>query len=165
MAGARERAGVLGTLADNCPENFRGPWLLISAEMARSRGDVAEAVRHADQAVRLARETDNRQLEALANEVGARIRLGAGDEREAVPLLTEAIRCYTEWGAVVKARDLEDCYSSLLGDRVSGPADRWVPGDSVRSRRCLVSLDMAICVEASTQLSPSKSSSTICYAS
>ena len=132
----------LGTLAENCPENFRGPWLLISAEMARSRGDVAEAVRHADEAVRLARETDNRQLEALANEVGARIRLGRGDEREAVPLLTEAIRCYTEWGAVG-----EGCASRIATPACSGTA-RVVPPTGGRRVTAFdptmrVSLDMA----------------------
>ncbi len=110
----------LRSLAENCPENYRCFWLLLSAEMNRISSQYDEAVRLCHEAVAYARQTDNLQQEALANELSARAALAHADEAErgrAVAFLREAHRCYAAWGAAVKVHQMEEKYGELLARR------------------------------------------------
>jgi hypothetical protein len=70
LAGAQES---FRELADNSPENFRCAWLLLSAETKRLAVRHDEAGRSYEEAVAYARQTDNLQLEALGNELAAKM--------------------------------------------------------------------------------------------
>jgi transcriptional regulator with GAF, ATPase, and Fis domain len=104
----------LRVLADNCPENFRCFWLLLSAEMKRVSSQLDEAERSSKAAIAYARQTDNLQQQALANELCARTFLARSGESAAVPFLIEARRCYAAWGAAVKVQQMDRKYGHLL---------------------------------------------------
>ena len=107
----------LKELADNCPENFRCFWLLVSAEMARIAAKDEEAAQLCEEAIAYARQTDNLQQEAVANELCGKIRLARQDESGAADCLREARRAYAAWGASTKVRLLEDKYRHLLAEQ------------------------------------------------
>ncbi len=104
--------GSLQLLAENCPENFRCFFLLLSAEMESIEGGALEALALCEEAIRYARQTDSLQHEALAHELGGRAWLPR-NERVAAVYLGEARRCYRAWGAAAKVRQLEERYPPL----------------------------------------------------
>jgi len=106
-------------LADNCPENFRCAWLLLSAEAKRIALQHDAAGRLYEEAVAYARQTDNLQLEALANELAAKSLLRRGQDALAAAFMNEAYRCYATWGAATKVADLKERYGRLLAMRPS----------------------------------------------
>jgi predicted ATPase/transcriptional regulator with GAF, ATPase, and Fis domain len=114
---ASERS--LGVLADNCPENYRCFWLLLSGEMKRIAGEQEEAERLCRAAVAYAVQTGNLQMEALGNELCA---LACSPDR-APAFLLEARRCYEEWGALSKVLQLERKYGDCLTARGFGVRD------------------------------------------
>ena len=116
LAAARES---LRELADNCPENFRCAWLLLSAEWERIAGQHDVAARLYEDALAYARQTDNLQLEALANELAARLSLRRGQDALAAAFVSEACRCYAAWGASTKVAHLKEHYGRLLATRPS----------------------------------------------
>lgn len=109
---ASERS--LRVLADNCPENYRCFWLLLSAEMKRVSSGHEEAERLCRAAIAYAREIGNLQQEALANELAARASEARAGESAAVPFLREARRCYALWGAFAKVQQMDRKYGHLL---------------------------------------------------
>jgi predicted ATPase/transcriptional regulator with GAF, ATPase, and Fis domain len=117
-ASCRERLqaahDTLAALAEQCPENFRGFWLLLAAEQRRLDGRAAEATRLCEDAVAFARVTGNIQIEALASERCARLWLARGHESVAAGFLRQAHRAYGEWGAAIKVRQLEDAYGQII---------------------------------------------------
>ncbi|HSD29139.1 MAG TPA: sigma 54-interacting transcriptional regulator, partial [Vicinamibacteria bacterium] len=119
LLAAREQ---LRTLAENCPENFRCYHLLLDAEMNRVEGRDAEALDLFDEAIREARRTESLQNEALAQELCGRMWLGRGNETAAAAHLAQARRCYLEWGAVVKVRQLEERHPWLRPSEEEGGA-------------------------------------------
>lgn len=104
--------------ADNSPENFLHPYLLLSAEMARVTGDAPEAVELYEQAIQSAAETGFIQNQALANELCAKFWLQRNLEKIARVFMTEAVYQYRQWGASAKSKDLEEKYPELLAKRV-----------------------------------------------
>ena len=106
-------------LADNCPENFRCAWLLLSAETKRIALQHEVAGRLYEEAVAYARQTDNLQLEALANELAAKLSLRRGQDALAAAFMCEAYRCYAMWGAATKVAHLKEHYGRLLSTRRS----------------------------------------------
>ncbi len=122
--GASQRS--LGLLADNCPENYRCFYLLLSAEMKRISSEYEEAERLCKEAIAYARVTDNLQQEALANELCARSLL-ARSSPSAATFLIEAHRCYAGWGSSVKVQQMEEKYGQLLAARPSLPAAEHLP--------------------------------------
>ncbi len=110
LASARDNLGVL---ADNCPENYRCFALILDAELKRLDGRSLEAIELFDDAIRYARQTDNVQQEALAQELAGRLWLRRGNERVAADYLAEARRSYAAWGAAAKVGQLEQLYPWL----------------------------------------------------
>jgi len=116
-AAADERATYLeemekarasfAVLAENCPENFRCQWLLLSAEIERIAGRPVTALDLYERAIRYAGETSMLQDQALASELYARFWLERGHARVAAPFLAEARDAYARWGAMAKVSDLE----------------------------------------------------------
>jgi hypothetical protein len=118
-------------LAGNCPENFRGWWLLLSAEIARAEGRLSAAAASCRDAVAHARETGSLQVEALACEAGAKALAATGVSDAAGALLNDAHRLYATWGALAKVHDLERRHSRWF-QRLHPPAaetsEAGVPG-------------------------------------
>jgi predicted ATPase/transcriptional regulator with GAF, ATPase, and Fis domain len=104
---------ALAALAENCPENFRCFWLLLGAERERREERPERAFELYDEALRQARAADSLQMEALANELCGRLWQARGHEKVAGVYLGEARRCYREWGALAKVRQLEERYPWL----------------------------------------------------
>jgi predicted ATPase/GAF domain-containing protein len=104
---------AVAPLADSCPENFRCFWLLLDAEVKRADERSDEALATYEEAIRYGQRTDSLQNEALANELCGSLWRHRGNERVAAVYLGEARRCYAEWGAVAKVRQLDVRYPWL----------------------------------------------------
>ena len=109
LAASRESLRIL---AENCPQNYRCFWLLLSAEIDRLSGATDEAERQGREAIAYAREIDNVQQEAIAFERCAKTVRGRSIEA-ADDLVAGAHRCYGRWGAAAKVRQLEARYPQL----------------------------------------------------
>jgi predicted ATPase/transcriptional regulator with GAF, ATPase, and Fis domain len=133
----------LRALADNCPENFRCPSLLLGAEIERLAGRTAEGAGLLEQAVAFARETGSLQHEALAHELLAKLWLGRGDEARAAAAAKEARRAYAAWGAAAKVKDLEARYARWLRPlEPAAAASGWAHLDvatALKAARAIVS--------------------------
>jgi predicted ATPase/GAF domain-containing protein/tRNA A-37 threonylcarbamoyl transferase component Bud32 len=100
--------------AENCPDNFQAPYLLVNAEYQRIVGDELAAMEGYDQAIRSAQKYGLIQLTALANEIAAGFWLKKGKNKFAQLYLIEAHYAYQQWGAVAKVKDLEAKYPELV---------------------------------------------------
>jgi predicted ATPase/signal transduction histidine kinase len=103
--------------ADNYPPTFSDKHALVSAELARIEGRDADAMRLYEQAIQLAREHSFVQNEGIAHEVAARFYAARGVETFAHAYLRDARRCYYQWGAFGKVRQLDERYPSLYEER------------------------------------------------
>jgi transcriptional regulator with GAF, ATPase, and Fis domain len=100
--------------ADNAPENFRAQSLIVSAEIARVRGSDAEALDLFGSALDVATRQECPRELALADELLARFWNQRGDPTVASLFLRAAFDRYVKWGAMAKARQLEEKYPHLL---------------------------------------------------
>jgi hypothetical protein len=135
-------------LADNCPENYRCFWLLLSGEMKRVQAQPVEAETSCKAAIAYARETDNLQQEALASELCARACLAHSGESAAVPFWIEARRCYAAWGAVVKVQQMDRKYGHLLATRPTLAIQERPPSHESATGAEEASLDIATVLSA-----------------
>src|SRR5436190_5234794 len=128
---------TLAELTATCPENFRCMSLVLSAEIKRVESHSDQAARLLDDAISYAHQTSNVQLEALANELCARIWLRRNDAFRARRFMNEAYRCYAVWGARSKLAHLEEHYGELLTGKAPATAipvaapDTGEPADRV----------------------------------
>lgn len=103
----------LGVLAENCPETFRCMFLVLDAERQRIQANTHRALESLDEAISWAKQTQNLQLSALAEELCGRLWLEHGNANLAVAFIGTARRSYGQWGAVSKVRQLEQRYPQL----------------------------------------------------
>jgi len=96
------------------PSTFQHKYNLIAAEMARVKGDVAEAISHYERAIQGARKGGFTHEEALANELYSRFWADHDNDRFAGPLMREAHSLYRKWGALAKAEHLANRYPNWL---------------------------------------------------
>ncbi len=117
-------AARLKKWAENSPNNFEAQHLVVRAEIARIRGDVAEATALYETAADAARTSKRLREEALADELYAKFWRGRGQTTVARVFMTEARDAYARWGAMAKVKDLERRYSTLLpGEGVAAGGD------------------------------------------
>ncbi|NUY29113.1 AAA family ATPase [Paraburkholderia sp. JPY303] len=110
--------------ADLCAENFASHTALVGAEIARIEGHVAEAETLYEQAIDLAQESGFAHIEALASELASRFYAGRGRRRIARMFMQDARYGYLRWGAIGKARQLEEQYPYLRTEEtVPGPTN------------------------------------------
>jgi len=102
--------------AGNCPENFENRAALVSAEIARLQGRELEAERLYEQAVRSAAANGFVHQQALACETAARFHAARGFEDFAMLYLRKARRCYQQWGAEAKVRQMDATHPGLRED-------------------------------------------------
>jgi predicted ATPase/signal transduction histidine kinase len=109
--------------AESNPATFEASALLISAEVARARGEIKRAIPYYDRAISAARNGRLWQHEALAAEATARFYREIGSPAAADHFLNLARNAYASWGALGKVRQLEEG-SPDLGRPVSFPMGR-----------------------------------------
>lgn len=119
LTAHRER---LHEWAENNPATFADKHALVLAEIARLEGCEADAMRHYEEAIRLARKHGFVQNEGLGYELAARFYGARGFEQIAHMYLRDARRCYLSWDADGKVRQLDELYPYLReGERAPGP--------------------------------------------
>ncbi|PWK04967.1 AAA family ATPase [Tumebacillus permanentifrigoris] len=97
-----------------CPDNFLHRSLLMEAEVARLAGHVRVAMDLYDQAIEAASRNGYLHHAAIANECAAKFYLNLGKPHLATSYLEAARYGYLQWGALVKARQLEVEHPVLL---------------------------------------------------
>jgi PAS domain S-box-containing protein len=119
----------LGEWAENYPPTFADKHALVCAEIARLEGRDADAMRLYEQAIRSAHDHDFVQNEGLAFEAAARFYAARGVEKIAHVYLRDARRCYLQWGAHGKVKQLDERYPHLQEEGVppSGVATIGAP--------------------------------------
>lgn len=100
--------------AFHAPMNYLHKWYLVEAERARIAGNKLNAMDAYRESVRLARENNYLNEEALANELCAKFYLSLNDEKVARLYMTDAYYCYVRWGAKAKIDHLERNFPHLL---------------------------------------------------
>ncbi len=106
--------------AVNCEENFLHKYLLVNAELARVEGRVIDAINGYDDAIESARVNGFIQNEALAFELAAKFWLSIGKVVFARHYLESAHQGYLYWGALAKAKMLEETYPELKPHALNG---------------------------------------------
>ncbi len=107
--------------AESYPPTFYPPYALVSAELARLRGQNDDAMRLYVQAIRSARESGFIHNEGLAYEIAARFYRARGFDSVADAYLREARSCYATWGADGKVAQLEHLHPFLLEPKPASP--------------------------------------------
>jgi PAS domain S-box-containing protein len=104
---------LLGLWTKNCPENFANRAALVGAEIARLNGQLLDAERLYEEAIRSAREHGFVQNEGLANELAANFYAGRGFETISNAYLRNARSCYLRWEADGKVRQMDQANPHL----------------------------------------------------
>jgi PAS domain S-box-containing protein len=96
------------------PANTLHKAALVDAELARVRGQIAQAREFYDEAARLAHVHKFRQDEALAYELAGKFYLERGMDGMTQHYLRLAHRAYQNWGAQAKVQHLEKLYPGFV---------------------------------------------------
>ncbi|MBV7339224.1 hypothetical protein KFU94_65620 [Chloroflexi bacterium TSY] len=99
--------------AKHAPMNYLHRFHLIEAERTRLAGKESLAREHYDMAIRLARDNQYLNDEAVAYELAGQFYMERGDSHLALHYLRDAHNAYQRWGAKVKVRDLEIRYPQI----------------------------------------------------
>jgi len=119
----KKSQAALAILAENCPENYLCPSLLLAAEIERIAGREMAALDFYEQAIRYATQTGAIQYRALANELYARFWRDREQTVAAAAFMTEARNNYAQWGAAAKVEEIERRYADLLKHQVNDQID------------------------------------------
>jgi PAS domain S-box-containing protein len=132
--------------AEIYPPTFADKHALVSAEIARLEGRDVAAMRLYEEAIRSAHDHGFVQNEALAREIAARFYASRGVEEIAQVYFRGARRCYLQWGAHGKVKQLDERYPHLQEERapISGAATIGAP---------VAQLDVETVVKASQAVS------------
>ncbi|MEG3930008.1 AAA family ATPase [Microcoleus sp. T3_B1] len=114
LALVETHQSTLQQWAQNAPMNYLHKWYLVEAERHRVLGQNMKAMDYYDRAIKLAKENQYINEEALSNELAAKFYLAWGKEKIAQVYLTDAYYAYARWGAQAKVEDLEKRYLQLL---------------------------------------------------
>jgi PAS domain S-box-containing protein len=102
--------------ADLCPQNFSSQTALVTAEIARLEGRIADAEQRFEQAIAAAQHSGFIHLEALSNELASRFYAARGLHKVSRLFLVEARYRYQGWGADGKVRQLEEWFPFLRAE-------------------------------------------------
>lgn len=100
--------------AKHSPSNFEHKRLLIDAEIARLRGNTAQALLLYQGAIAAAQSAGYVQNEAIASERAAQFLLQTHNEAAAVGYLLQARAAYKRWGATAKVQFLDQTHGELF---------------------------------------------------
>lgn len=104
--------------------------LIVDAELSSFKGDPEKIQKGYDNAIVTARKSGFSQDEALANELAGAFFFARNDNFWATKYLTRAYQLYYEWGAMGKAKHLEEQYSTLISKE-----QRMAQGTNLKGRR------------------------------
>ena len=104
LAALRDKQEKLRAWAAGCPGNFENRYLLVTAELARVRGDQADAMTAYDGAIASAGAAGFVQNQALACELAARFCRSV--HQDPGPYAQRALAGWRKWGADGKVRQL-----------------------------------------------------------
>ncbi|MBN3761556.1 AAA family ATPase [Burkholderia sp. Ac-20365] len=127
-AMARHRK-QLEVWALHCPENFENRAALVGAEMARIEGNIDDAEKLYDLAIRSARANGFVHNEAIACQAASRFYAARGLAQIADMYLRNARHAYVQWGAKGKVKQLDDLYPELAqhDDRLAAASSIEAP--------------------------------------
>jgi PAS domain S-box-containing protein len=124
-SGARQQKEILKKVTANqkklqkwsltAPMNYMHKFNLVEAERFRVLGRNHDAADHYERAIKLARDNEYINEEALAHERAAIFSLSTGKTVSARAYMEEARYCYLRWGAHAKVKHINDTYPELLG--------------------------------------------------
>jgi predicted ATPase/signal transduction histidine kinase/tRNA A-37 threonylcarbamoyl transferase component Bud32 len=114
LEAAEEHRQQLAEWAANCPETFRALERLVSAELARVRGRLDEALPAYEEALHAARENGFIQHVALVCELAANFYRKRQASFIAEAYARQAREAYAQWGAQGKVMQLEALWPSLV---------------------------------------------------
>lgn len=124
QAGPSERKATLAQVgrhlkdlkkwAHYAPMNYANKWWLVQAERLRVLGNHQQAAEGYLQAIKLAKQHEFLNEEALANELAGRCFLQQGNTTVARAFIIEARYWYRRWGALAKVAQLDEQYRDLL---------------------------------------------------
>jgi predicted ATPase/signal transduction histidine kinase len=139
--------------SNSCLANFEHKRLLVSAELARADGDLLVALDLYEDAIRAAGEQGYVHVHALANELAARMWIGQGKRRLALPYLTEAVTGWRAWGARRKLRLLEIEFPDLMREMPGVGPRRQPMAATSEGGNSSQALDLATVTRASQAIS------------
>jgi predicted ATPase/serine phosphatase RsbU (regulator of sigma subunit) len=96
------------------PNNTLHKYHLVEAELARVQKQTEKAKVNYDKAISLANDYQYINDEALAWELAGKFYMSVGERYLAIFYIQNAIRCYGQWGAVIKVKQLENLYPQAL---------------------------------------------------
>ncbi len=120
LEAIEEHQRQLAEWAGNSPENFRAAERLVSAELARLKGEPEKAHRAYEEALQSAREQGSLQNAALACELAARFWKERGLSTTSLFFAREAREAWSQWGAEGKVRHLDEQWPLLASPSVRG---------------------------------------------
>jgi len=138
--------------ADQAPMNFQHTYDLVEAEKARVLGQVVEAMKLYERAIKGARDNGYIQEEALAYELAADFYLAHSLEEIAQTYMTKAHYGYVGWGAEAKVKDLEQRYPQFFVKK-SPNSTKAAQSILDTSLQTSIDLDLLSIVKASQTLS------------
>ncbi|MCB1180307.1 MAG: serine/threonine-protein kinase PknK, partial [Leptospiraceae bacterium] len=112
-----ENQTKMKTWSDHCSENYLHKFYLVEAEKARVLGKNWEAVEFYDKAVKLSKQNDFLQEEALANELFANFWLFQDKKEMGQILINNSYYLYSLWGAKIKTTLMEKKYGHLISKK------------------------------------------------
>ncbi|WP_324106748.1 diguanylate cyclase [Noviherbaspirillum sp.] len=143
--------------AKHNPQNFLNKWILVKARLAQHAGKPLKAMRHYEQAIRLAKDNGFLQEEALAKELAGEFHLHLGQDALAQFYLREAQQSYHRWGALAKVADLVKRYPQWLHEPSAAQAIATLANPTMSTTNSEISssgiLDFATAMKASQALS------------
>ncbi len=153
---ARKQHKKMQRWARHAPENFAHKADLLSAEMARCTGRMAEARELYSQAANGASSGDIIHIHALVTERRASLALECGQKADAAIYVSEAGRLYSDWGAESKVVQLQAQYPAA-NVRPSRPTEKRSISKSITvtrtkgttTTRMLESFDLRTVLKAS----------------
>ncbi|MCP4132037.1 MAG: AAA family ATPase [bacterium] len=136
----------------HAPMNYSHKYHLVEAEIARVRGEELKAIQHYARAIKLANENKFLHEEALALELTAKFWWGLNDEGLAAYYMEKAHHTYRVWGAVAKAKHIEQKYGYLFSLHTEGTASssKTITTDGTRTSE---TIDLSTVLKTSQTLS------------
>ncbi|MBF0445764.1 MAG: GAF domain-containing protein, partial [Magnetococcales bacterium] len=109
-----ENQKQLARWAKDSPVNYAHKYQLVEAEKFRVLKQTSQARDHYDEAIRLAQKNEYLNDEALACELSGQFHQDEGRASLARCYLRDAHNAYVSWGALAKAKDLENRFPEYL---------------------------------------------------
>jgi PAS domain S-box-containing protein len=144
------------TWSNHAPMNHLHKYLLVEAERLRILGRDMEAFDHYDLAITNANKSGYSNEEALSFELTARFWQSKGKDNLAGLYMHNAWCGYTQWGALLKVRHLENRYSNLLKSTdvvINDAAKKEIIFTDVAAQSRLDGIDLVTVIKASQAVS------------